>query len=68
MSEEDLILGDDGIHGESAYVFGPCEGHESHMLQAGNKADEEMAIRGVNPHDMEEKAAGTKAKGGESSK
>ncbi|KAH7119342.1 ammonium transporter AmtB-like domain-containing protein [Dactylonectria macrodidyma] len=28
MSEEQLVLGDDAIHGEAAYVFGPCEGHD----------------------------------------
>lgn len=27
MKEEDLILGDDAVHGEEAYVFGPCEAH-----------------------------------------
>lgn len=28
MSEEDLLLGDDAVHGEEAYVFGPCEAHD----------------------------------------
>ncbi len=28
MSEEQLIAGDDAIHGEAAYVLGPCEAHE----------------------------------------
>ncbi|OAA68274.1 Ammonium transporter [Niveomyces insectorum RCEF 264] len=27
MSEEQLFLGDDAVHGEAAYVFGPCEAH-----------------------------------------
>jgi ammonium transporter, Amt family len=31
MSEEQLLAGDDMIHGESAYVLGPCEAHE-HLL------------------------------------
>jgi Amt family ammonium transporter len=34
MSEEQLLIGDDLIHGEAAYVLGPCEAHE-HLL-AGN--------------------------------
>ncbi|ROW04480.1 hypothetical protein VMCG_04950 [Cytospora schulzeri] len=28
MTEEQLVLGDDAIHGEEAYVFGPCEAHD----------------------------------------
>lgn len=28
MSEEALLAGDDAVHGEAAYVFGPCEAHE----------------------------------------
>lgn len=28
MSEEQLLEGDDAIHGEAAYTFGPCEAHE----------------------------------------
>jgi Amt family ammonium transporter len=34
MTEEELIAGSDLIHGEAAYVLGPCEAHE-HLL-AGN--------------------------------
>ena len=34
MSEEQLLAGDDMIHGEAAYVLGPCEAHEH--LMAGN--------------------------------
>lgn len=34
MSEEELAAGSDMIHGEAAYVLGPCEAHE-HLL-AGN--------------------------------
>ncbi|PSR82905.1 ammonium transporter AmtB-like domain-containing protein [Coniella lustricola] len=29
MSEEDLVRGDDAVHGEEAYVFGPCEAHDT---------------------------------------
>src|SRR6202000_2337496 len=25
MTEEDLLLGDEVVHGEAAYVFGPCD-------------------------------------------
>lgn len=28
MSEEQLLEGDDAIHGEGAYTFGPCEMHD----------------------------------------
>jgi len=31
MSEEQLLAGDNMIHGEAAYVLGPCEAHE-HLL------------------------------------
>jgi ammonium transporter, Amt family len=31
MSEAELLAGDDAIHGEAAYVLGPCEAHE-HLL------------------------------------
>ncbi|KAF5542823.1 amt family ammonium transporter [Fusarium phyllophilum] len=27
MTEEQLLLGDDAVHGEDAYVLGPCEAH-----------------------------------------
>lgn len=29
MTEEQLLLGDDAVHGEEAYVLGPCETHSS---------------------------------------
>lgn len=45
MKEEDLLLGDDAVHGEEAYVFGPCEAHplesgyiQGHAVQ-GNAGD-----------------------------
>jgi Amt family ammonium transporter len=31
MSEATLLAGDSAIHGEEAYVLGPCEAHE-HMM------------------------------------
>ena len=31
MSEDQLLAGDDAIHGEAAYVLGPCEAQE-HLL------------------------------------
>jgi Amt family ammonium transporter len=34
MSEAELLGGSDMVHGEAAYVLGPCEAHE--QLLAGN--------------------------------
>ena len=71
MSEEELLLGDDAIHGEAAYVFGPCEAHEGYiqgqMMHENTNGDEEMAIGGVDPH-HHEKGAEVAAKNGEGSK
>jgi len=36
MTQEQMEAGDDMIHGEAAYVLGPCEAHE-HLL-AGHYA------------------------------
>ena len=33
MSEADLLLGDDAVHGEAAYVFGPCDAAQDHYIQ-----------------------------------
>jgi Amt family ammonium transporter len=62
MSDEELEAGDDMIHGEAAYVLGPCEAHE-HLL-AGNyiKRSEtgpgELSMGGVtmghDPHNLPE--------------
>jgi Amt family ammonium transporter len=51
MSEEQLLVGDDMIHGEAAYVFGPCEAHE-HLLpgqyiKRSNNGPGELGIGGV---------------------
>ncbi|KAH7324140.1 ammonium transporter AmtB-like domain-containing protein [Stachybotrys elegans] len=46
MSEETLLLGDDGMHGEGAYTLGPCEAHESGSRIEGQAPRE-------NGHDME---------------
>lgn len=48
MAEEDLLKGDDAIHGEEAYVFGPCEAHDvgsgylqgHHQVLHGQEAQE----------------------------
>lgn len=48
MAEEDLLKGDDAIHGEEAYVFGPCEAHDGgsgylqghHQVLHGQEAQE----------------------------
>lgn len=49
MSEEDLLAGDDAVHGEAAYVFGPCEAHdpESGYIQG------EMVVHHVTSNDAE---------------
>ncbi|KAJ4410625.1 hypothetical protein N0V82_009175 [Gnomoniopsis sp. IMI 355080] len=47
MSEEQLLEGDDAIHGEGAYVFGPCEAHDhgggyiqGHAIEGQTNSDE----------------------------
>ena len=37
MSEADLLLGDDAVHGEAAYVFGPCDAHDSSSYIQGER-------------------------------
>ncbi|KAK3938722.1 ammonium transporter [Diplogelasinospora grovesii] len=50
MSEADLLLGDDAVHGEAAYVFGPCEAHDPE--NAGYIQGEEI-MRTVSTNDAE---------------
>ncbi|KAK3361160.1 ammonium transporter AmtB-like domain-containing protein [Lasiosphaeria ovina] len=67
MAEEDLLLGDDAVHGEVPYVFGPCEAHDpesgyiqGHALKTNDTNDGELGLGGA--------TAGEKpAKNGESS-
>ena len=68
MSEEDMLIGDDAIHGEAAYVFGPCEAHEQGYIQGevvrtGTDADAELGIGGIHAVHEEPK----ESKNGESS-
>ena len=59
MSEEQLLAGDDMIHGEAAYVFGPCEAHEhllaGHYIKRSETGPGELGMGGVvmgeDPHD-----------------
>lgn len=59
MSEEELLAGDDMIHGEAAYVFGPCEAHEhllaGHYIKRSNTGPGELGMGGVvmgqDPHE-----------------
>lgn len=51
MSEEQLLVGDDMIHGEAAYVFGPCEAHEhllaGHYIKRSETGPGELGMGGV---------------------
>jgi Amt family ammonium transporter len=51
MSEEQLIAGDDMVHGEAAYVFGPCEAHEhllaGHYIKRSETGPGELGMGGV---------------------
>jgi Amt family ammonium transporter len=58
MSEAELLAGDDAIHGEAAYVLGPCEAHEhllaGHYIKRSETGPGELgmggAIIGHDPH------------------
>jgi Amt family ammonium transporter len=54
MSEEDLLLGDEVVHGEAAYVFGPCDAHDpesgyihGEILRTETTNDAELGLGGV---------------------
>lgn len=51
MSEEELLAGDDMIHGEAAYVLGPCGAHEhllaGHYLKHADTVPGELGLGGV---------------------
>ncbi|KUJ16473.1 ammonium transporter [Mollisia scopiformis] len=63
MSEEQMEAGDDMIHGEAAYVLGPCEAHEhllaGHYVKRSETGPGELGMGGVtlghDPHAMVEK-------------
>jgi len=51
MTEEELLAGDDAIHGEAAYVLGPCEAHEhllaGHYTKRSDPGPGELGMGGV---------------------
>lgn len=51
MSEEQLLVGDDAVHGEAAYVFGPTEIHEhllaGHYVKRSDTGPGELGMGGV---------------------
>ncbi len=51
MSEEQLLAGDDAIHGEAAYVFGPCEAHEEllagHYIKKNDNGPGDVNMKGI---------------------
>ena len=51
MSEEELIAGSDMIHGEAAYVLGPCEAHDNllagHYIRRADTGPGELGMGGV---------------------
>lgn len=58
MSDEELMAGDDMIHGEAAYVLGPCVAHEhllaGHYIQRSTTGPGELSMGGVTMgHDPE---------------
>jgi Amt family ammonium transporter len=65
MSEEQLLAGDDMIHGEAAYVLGPCEAHEHLLAEHYSKRPEagqgDLAVTlGRDPHEhIHDKSSGT---------
>ena len=68
MTEEQLLAGDDMIHGEAAYVLGPCEAHEhllaGHYIKRSDTGPGELGMGGVtmgqDPHAIQgvEKTSG----------
>ena len=72
MTEEQLLAGDDMIHGEAAYVMGPCEAHEhllaGHYIKRSDTGPGELGMGGVmtmgqDPHaghgHMQDKSSGS---------
>jgi ammonium transporter, Amt family len=79
MSEEQLLLGDDAVHGEEAYVFGPCEAHDpesgyiqGEVVREPTDNDGELGLGGRSHYDRRapevtgEKLASERSKNGES--
>jgi len=51
MSEAELLAGDDAVHGEAAYVLGPCEAHDpllgDHFMKRMETGPGELSLGGV---------------------
>lgn len=51
MSEEELLAGDMMVHGEAAYVLGPCEAHENlvagHYMHRSETGPGELSMGGM---------------------
>jgi ammonium transporter, Amt family len=68
MSEAELLVGSDMIHGEAAYVLGSCEAHEhllaGHYIKRSETGPGELGMSGVtlgqDPH--VEKSSGSEVK------
>lgn len=63
MTDEELMVGDDMIHGEAAYVLGPCEAHEhllaGHYIRRSETGPGELSMGGVTMgHDPQDGSPG----------
>jgi len=71
MTEAELLAGDDMVHGEAAYVLGPCEAHEhliaGHYIKRAETGPTELGMGGVvigqdpqaHAHDLHDKSNGS---------
>jgi Amt family ammonium transporter len=67
MSEAELLAGSNMIHGEAAYVFGPCEAHEQmlagHYIKKSETGPDELGMGvvtlGQDPHAEKGPGSGT---------
>lgn len=66
MTEAQLLEGDDAVHGEAAYTFGPCEAHDHEGGYIQGRAVQVGDNSGDDAHD-ELEAEKIAAKNGESS-
>ena len=67
MTEEQLEIGDDMIHGEGAYALGPCEAHE--RLLSGHqerhaRTSRDGAMMGLEPGSSGNTSAKSREKNG----
>jgi Amt family ammonium transporter len=66
MTEAELLAGDDMVHGEAAYVLGPCEAHEhllaGHYIKRSETGPGELGMGGViagqDPHEVADTSKG----------